>query len=440
MATVTVTIGQKYGMPPFSEEKDFDIWENEIKIWKLATDVPRERQAAILFLSLEAKIREACVSVGSDEQLRGDDGWNNLMEKLKELYGKTKEQSTYSAYENFATFVRPENMSITEYINKFEELHQKVQNHGTVLPDCVLKYNFLKNANIPADKSDLVRATAAEGTYSATKKQLKTVYDMCAKPPTAKDSINIHVEADDVFYGQSRSNNFRGNNRGHGGRGGGSRGGYQNNNNRNVPSNPSNACGGFHNSNRASHRGGNNNHNRGGFNNHNNFNRHNNFNNNSNNNYNNNNNHNISNNSSNNNNSNNNNNNNNNTTSSNNHTNRGAFQGNQFTNWRNNDTNQLRCGRCESVLHVIENCPHTNGDPNSFDPGYTTIQFFTKEVETVQFFTKELELTFLEQFVSETLNCAIVDSGCPHSVAGSNWLKCFMDTLPKSFVLEQRPS
>ena len=123
MATVTVTIGQKYGMPPFSENKDYEIWENELKIWQLATDVPKERQAAILFLSLDEKIREACVSVGSDEQLRGDDGWKNLTDKLKELYGKTKEQSTYSAYENFATFVRPENMTITEYINKFEELH-----------------------------------------------------------------------------------------------------------------------------------------------------------------------------------------------------------------------------------------------------------------------------------------------------------------------------
>ena len=130
-------------MPPFTAQKDYDIWENEIKVWQLATDVTPERQAAILYLSLDEKIRQACASVCSDEQLKAADGWKNLLAKLKELYGKTKEQSTYTAYERFTNFVRPENMTINEYINKFEELQLKVQNHGSVLPDCVLKYNLL---------------------------------------------------------------------------------------------------------------------------------------------------------------------------------------------------------------------------------------------------------------------------------------------------------
>ena len=98
MATATITIGQKYGMPPFSTEKDYDIWENEIKVWQLATDVPKERQAPILFLSLDEKIRQACASVSNDEQLSAEDGWEKLLKKLQELYGgKTKEQSTYTA-------------------------------------------------------------------------------------------------------------------------------------------------------------------------------------------------------------------------------------------------------------------------------------------------------------------------------------------------------
>ena len=40
MASSVVTIGQKYGLPLFSEEKDFDNWLYEIEMWKLVTDLP----------------------------------------------------------------------------------------------------------------------------------------------------------------------------------------------------------------------------------------------------------------------------------------------------------------------------------------------------------------------------------------------------------------
>ena len=79
---------------------------------------------------------------------------------------------------------------------------------------------------------------------------------------------------------------------------------------------------------------------------------------------------------------------------------------------------------------MIEECPHNAENNNNASSGNTIVQFFTKEIK----------LTFLEQFVSETLNCAIVDSGCPHTVAGKNWMQCYMDTLPESVILEQHES
>ena len=40
----------------------------------------------------------------------------------------------------------------------------------------------------------------------------------------------------------------------------------------------------------------------------------------------------------------------------------------------------------------------------------------------------------LKTLVSETLNCATVDSGCTKTVCGNNWLKCYMDMLPEEEV------
>ena len=73
MAQATVSIGQKYGLPPFSEDADFDQWCFEVEMWKLVTDLKLEKQGPMVFLSLSPKIRQAC-SVLSNNELKKDDG------------------------------------------------------------------------------------------------------------------------------------------------------------------------------------------------------------------------------------------------------------------------------------------------------------------------------------------------------------------------------
>ena len=40
----------------------------------------------------------------------------------------------------------------------------------------------------------------------------------------------------------------------------------------------------------------------------------------------------------------------------------------------------------------------------------------------------------------ETLNCALVDTGCSANVCGANWLKCYMDTIPMNIVVPETQS
>ena len=35
----------------------------------------------------------------------------------------------------------------------------------------------------------------------------------------------------------------------------------------------------------------------------------------------------------------------------------------------------------------------------------------------------------MENFVGETLSCAVLDSGCTRTVCGKVWLNCYLDTL-----------
>ena len=50
-----ITIGQKYGLPPFVEDRDNDTWYHEMKLWQLVTDLSKEKQGLVLFLSLAEK-------------------------------------------------------------------------------------------------------------------------------------------------------------------------------------------------------------------------------------------------------------------------------------------------------------------------------------------------------------------------------------------------
>ena len=43
---------------------------------------------------------------------------------------------------------------------------------------------------------------------------------------------------------------------------------------------------------------------------------------------------------------------------------------------------------------------------------------------------QEIHDCYIEQFVGETLNSAVLDSDCITTVCGENWLICYMDTLP----------
>jgi len=57
MAAATVTIAQKYGLPQFTEEGDFDSWVRDMDFWELVTDLPKEKRGPVVYLSLSTKIR-----------------------------------------------------------------------------------------------------------------------------------------------------------------------------------------------------------------------------------------------------------------------------------------------------------------------------------------------------------------------------------------------
>ena len=224
IAQATVSIGQKYGLPSFSEDADFDQWCFEVDMQKLVTDLKPEKQEPMVFLSLSPKIRQGCSALSKDESMK-DDGLDKLTAKLHELYGVSDEQATFSGYEKFETFQQCEGMNINDHINEFEQIKAVtsiLQYSQIELPSAVRAYQSLKNANLPEEKRDLARATVPDLTYESMKKQIKAIYDQFSasenkKVESSGDEIQVESE---VYYGQSRGpwrrGPFRGNTRSRG--------------------------------------------------------------------------------------------------------------------------------------------------------------------------------------------------------------------------------
>ena len=72
MATATVTLAQKYGLVPFNEDRDFDSWKREVTLWQSITELAKNKQGPVLFLSLPEKVRAQCSSLTEDE-MRADE-------------------------------------------------------------------------------------------------------------------------------------------------------------------------------------------------------------------------------------------------------------------------------------------------------------------------------------------------------------------------------
>ena len=236
-----------YKAPPeLSDEKSFKDWKKEIDIWLIATEVKKEKQAAMIFLSLTGKSREAVLELDKDEIGAADgSGVEKIIEKLDSLWKEDENLEAFNAYERFEQLRRPHDQNMKDYIIMFERLNNKLIACNTRLPEGVLAYRLLKSAGLASEQEQLAKATVGTFTFAAMCAKLKSIFGdtVHADPPTSvtgpairrvKPEEEAYVE--DVYFsdkqfqnrGRFRSGGRRWNTRGQRGNG---RGNWNNQNN-----------------------------------------------------------------------------------------------------------------------------------------------------------------------------------------------------------------
>ncbi|CAG2236725.1 unnamed protein product [Mytilus edulis] len=81
----------------------------------------------------------------------------------------------------------------------------------------------------------------------------------------------------------------------------------------------------------------------------------------------------------------------------------------------------LRCLSCDSIRHLVKQCPHSYENMAKANQGVEKAVLFTGN--------KSQEALVL---LTESANSAILDSACTSTVAGETWMKCYLDSLDSS--------
>jgi hypothetical protein len=88
------------------------------------------------------------------------------------------------------------------------------------------------------------------------------------------------------------------------------------------------------------------------------------------------------------------------------------------------------CAVCSSIYHWAKFCPEnptSNYDRKRSDQAINYTQNDGQDYDNnITLYEKSDRM---QQFVGETIGCAVIDSGCSKTVAGKQWVECYLDLL-----------
>ena len=181
----------------------YSTWKKELKIWEAFTSIDKKKQAPAIFLTLSGQAQEAVLEIDI-EKLKAENGVEHLVNALDELYLIDETCSAYEAYEVFEKFIRPFNMSISDFIIQFERLYNKAKSYNMEIHEGVLAYRMLNSANLSENHKQLVRATLSDMKYVKMKEQLKKVFsNVTSNRESFKSENPVKIEPSDTFYSSS---------------------------------------------------------------------------------------------------------------------------------------------------------------------------------------------------------------------------------------------
>ena len=396
--------------PHWSEDQSYEDYKKDIEIWQLLKSATPLEEGPLLLRVLTGKAKAAAKEL-TVAQIGSADGLKLILEKLDKLYLADKNRRIYATLEAFEKFKRPSNMNMSNFVFEFETLHAKVKAYNCIYPDGVLAYKILQAANLNPEHQRMCKATITTGnwTYEAVKDQLVKVasdllpnddsyekpikqettyysrkdYDRRSRSETS-DEYSDYGDDDssenekydkrksknsnhEVYYGSGK---FRGGNNNERYRPGYHKGRQFQRQRPPYSSQPHQAM--PKNNNQKRYIGINLNRLRDSYN-----------------------------------------------------------SSPNVANPKDERGNHTTCRKCHSIYHWMQDCPHVNNEDNQPQANVFYGKDPTEEVY-ISLFQNTIPSSKDEVLclVGETLNMAVIDSGCPTTVCGDKWLQNYLNSIP----------
>ena len=142
----------------------------------MATCAKKAKQALIVFLSLEGKVREVILELDI-AALNFKDGMEKMHEKLDTHFLEYINQSAFLTNKTFEGYQRQPDPSIEHFLINFSQHVTKLKDFNILLPEPVLAFRVLKSVNLTSENEKLVKATISELTLSSMSGQLQKILD-----------------------------------------------------------------------------------------------------------------------------------------------------------------------------------------------------------------------------------------------------------------------
>ena len=233
--------GTKVEIPSMSKCPSYAHWKNLIKIWSNVSNIPKAKQADCLLLTLDTDGQNLALQVPDTERCKEDgSGLTQVLLRLDTLYEQNSTQKLFTAFEEFENLKRGHDMSLAKYISEFEIKVSELKGLNVSLPEELLAFKLLKNANLGEECTRIVRiacntnSSVGTGNNNLTFEMMKgtimnafdcrldiksTGFRSGSTDSTGTVSVEpfkVKVEEEESYYTRNDSWNYQGRARGSG--------------------------------------------------------------------------------------------------------------------------------------------------------------------------------------------------------------------------------
>ena len=364
----------KINMPILSDSKPYERFKAELSLWKSITTVPANKLGPVIALSLpenhESKIKDKVFDQMDMVKLSSNTGYDDLVSLMDSILLKDSLSDVFEKYNDFEKFSRTSE-SVGDFIEEFDLKYNRLLKLGVKLPSEILAFKLLIHVNITKEEQMLVKSginySVKDTMYEQAKTSLRKFKAECSQA-SASYPLSTDIKSESVNATFPRGGSKKMFNR----RGGSSQfqRGFYNGNHRSsgiengrFQSNP------FKQNNKApnnfsfANRGGR----------------------------------------------------------------RGRYSGSDTRpmNPIGQDGNVMRCVVCDSIRHLLANCPHSFENQNA---AFVSDEIESYDEEEACLFTGQ-NPSHLFVLSAEAQNCAVLDSACSSSVCGKEWLNNYLNSL-----------